>query len=95
MILETIEMGGKVALGVQLDLQEAPLLVLKGEKGFLMCGYLNLEAAEELGDAAVQIRGVRSLEEMLEAPVGGITTRARQLGIVEGMKGKEALQRVL
>ena len=35
-------------------MQKYPLLVIKAEKGFLMCGYLNVNAAETLGDTAAK-----------------------------------------
>ncbi|MFH1775025.1 MAG: DUF1805 domain-containing protein [Methanobacteriota archaeon] len=34
--------------------------MIKAEKGFVMCGYLNISAANALGDAAVRVTGVSS-----------------------------------
>ena len=65
---------------------KAPLLVLKGKRGFVMCGYLNLEASEKLGDAAVRVTGVSDLDTMLNSRVAGVTQRASELGITEGQK---------
>jgi uncharacterized protein YunC (DUF1805 family) len=80
------------ALGVKVDLPKAPLLLIKADKGFLMCGYLNLEAAEKLGDTAAVIRGVSSFDEMLDAKVVGLTSGAKALGIQLGDKGCKALE---
>ena len=57
MIVEQIELKKGTALGVRVELYKAPLLLIKGKKGFLMCGYLNIKAAEKLGDAAARVTG--------------------------------------
>jgi uncharacterized protein YunC (DUF1805 family) len=36
--------------------------------------------------------GVKTIEQLLEAPLESITYEAEELGIVLGMKGKDALQ---
>ncbi|RLI08589.1 DUF1805 domain-containing protein [Candidatus Bathyarchaeota archaeon] len=83
----------RLALGVRVELPESPpLLVVVGDKGFIMCGYLNLDVAEELGAVAATVSGVRTVDDVLEAPIRGLTSRARDLGIKEGMKGIEALE---
>ncbi len=56
-----------------------------------MCGYLNIETAEKLGDAACVVRGVKTVEEMLEGKVSALTSGAKKLGIETGMTGREAL----
>ncbi|MFI5383749.1 MAG: YunC family protein, partial [Methanosarcina thermophila] len=63
-------------------------------KGFLMCGYLNINAAETLGDTAAKVKGVQSFEDMLKAKVVEVTRFARELGIEPGMTGKEALEKM-
>jgi uncharacterized protein YunC (DUF1805 family) len=53
---------GKTFQGVKSTLPELPpLLLIKGDKGFVMCGYLNLEVAERLGAAAAIVSGVNEL----------------------------------
>ncbi|MCS7131838.1 MAG: DUF1805 domain-containing protein [Hadesarchaea archaeon] len=87
-----VRVGERKALGIRVELPEAPLLLLVAPKGYVMCGYLNVETAERLGQAAAVVTGVRSLEEMLEARVTRATKKARELGIEEGMSGREALK---
>ena len=65
------------------------MIVVQGKKGYLMCGYLNLQAAEKFGDAAVLVGGA-DLAEVLANPIKGMTKKAAELGIKEGMTGKEA-----
>jgi Uncharacterized conserved protein len=59
-----------------------------------MCGYLNVNAAEALGDTAAKIKGVQSFEDMLKAEVVEVTQQAKELGVEPGMTGREALKRM-
>lgn len=65
------------------------MILIECNKGYLMCGYLNLEAAEKFGDAAVLVGGA-DFNEVLANPIKGMTTAARKLGITDGMTGREA-----
>ena len=65
------------------------MLVLVAKAGYIMCGYLNQETAEKVGDAACVIGG-SSFEELLQNPVKAVTPEAEQLGIKVGMTGREA-----
>ena len=67
------------------------MLVLAADKGYIMCGYLNLEAAEKFGDAACVIGG-SSFEEQLANPVKAVTTEAAKLGVEIGMTGVEVCE---
>lgn len=95
MEIEKIALEKGTAIGLRILLGKAPLIVIKGERGYLMCGYLNTEVAEKLGDAAAVVRGVNTFDEMLEKEVSEVTAAAEALGIRRGMKGKEALERML
>ena len=64
------------------------MLVLVARKGYIMCGYLNREAAESFGDAAAVISG-SNFEELLANPVKAVTPEAEKLGIKVGMSGEE------
>ena len=94
MLIEQIRLEGGCALGLRFEMQKYPLLVIRAEKGFLMCGYLNVSAAETLGDTAAKVKGVQSFEDMLKAPVVEVTKLARELGIEPGMTGGETLEKM-
>jgi uncharacterized protein YunC (DUF1805 family) len=68
-----------------------PLLIIKGQKGFLACGYINCETCNKTGEACAIVTGVKTHDEMLGAEVKAVSTEAARLGIQIGMKGKEAL----
>jgi len=92
-LIQQLEIGGRTFLGVRIELG-APLLLIKGEKGYLGCGYFSLEVANSVGDALAIVRGVSSFDDMLNAEVREVSERARELGVEEGMKGREALMRL-
>ncbi len=91
MIVEQINLEEGTALGVKLDMEHAPLLVIRAGKGFVMCGYLNMDAANRLGDVAVRVTGVKSFEDVLNAKAVDVSEAARKLGITSGMAAKDAL----
>ncbi|MDH5770944.1 MAG: DUF1805 domain-containing protein [Candidatus Bathyarchaeota archaeon] len=94
--INPLKIGGKTAVGLKVDLPNAPpLLVVMGEKGFVMCGFLNMDAAEKLNVTAAMVSGVKSFEDVLEAGVKGVTSEARRMGIEPGMKGKDAIKLLL
>ncbi len=94
MLIEQIQLKNGCALGLRFEMQKYPLLVIRAEKGFLMCGYLNVNAAETLEDTAAKVKGVQSFEDMLNASVVEVTKLARELGIELGMTGREALEKM-
>ena len=91
---ETVKIGGSEYEFFSYSAGNAPLLILKGKKGYVMCGYLNLEAAEKLGDTAVRASGVKDLDTLLGASVAGVTGKAKLLGINEGQKVSEIIAKL-
>jgi uncharacterized protein YunC (DUF1805 family) len=71
-----------------------PLLLLKGKKGLMGCGYLNVDTFNRTGEAGVIVRGVNTHEDMLKVKVVAVSDAARALGIEVGMMGEDALKRL-
>ena len=69
-----------------------PLLVIKGSKGFLGCGYINVETCDKTGEACGIVAGVKTHDVMLSAEVKAVSIEADKLGVRVGMKGEEALE---
>jgi len=91
----TVKVDGKACMGMRAELPDSPpLLLLIAEKGFVMCGFLNIEAAEKLGVAAAMVSGVKTFEDVLNAQVKAMTSKAEGFGVEVGMKGAEALKRM-
>ncbi len=93
--IDKFTIGGKSFQGVKSTLPNAPpLLLIKGEKGFVMCGYLNMEAAEKLGAAAAVVSGVKTFEDVLNAEIKAVTSKAKELGLEPGKKVKDVIAKL-
>jgi uncharacterized protein YunC (DUF1805 family) len=93
--IEKIEIEGKTFHAMKSTLPDAPpLLLIKGAKGYIMCGYLNIEAAEKFGSAAAIVTGVKTFEDVLNATIKASTTKAKELGLEPGKVVKEVLSKL-
>jgi uncharacterized protein YunC (DUF1805 family) len=95
MLVEQIELEKGSVLGLKLDMEHAPLLVLRARKGFVMCGYLNMDVANKLGDVAVKVTGVKSFEDVLNAKAVDVSEAAKNIGITIGMQARDAIIKML
>ena len=73
---------------------KANLLLIKGQKGFLGCGYFNIEVADKIGEAAALVTGVKNFGDMLNAKVFAVSVAAQVLGVKVGDSGQEALEKL-
>lgn len=88
-----LRIDGKAAVGLKVDLPDSPpLLMVIGQRGFVMCGFLNVDAAEKINVATAMVSRVKTFDDILEAEVKAATSRAQAKGVKPGMKGKEALK---
>ena len=87
-----IKVGKKYIEAILIKLLSKNFILLKGSRGYVMCGYLNLKVAEKFKDAAVKIGGVSTISQALKAKVHSCTSSARKLGISQGQPIKEALR---
>ncbi len=94
MLVEQITLENGSALGLKMDMENASFLVIRAGRGFVMCGYLNMDVANKLGDVAVRVTGVRSFEDVLNAKAVDVSLAAKNLGIIVGMTAKDALNKM-
>jgi uncharacterized protein YunC (DUF1805 family) len=91
-----LEVEGRGAVGITVDLPGTRLVIAATDSGYLMCGALDVALLDarlaERRVVAGRALGVRSLEELLAAPLESVTAEARRLGLREGMSGREALR---
>lgn len=95
MKLQDIKIKKKFVQGIEVPLQNATLILIVAPKGYLACGYWNLEAAEKFGDAACIVKGVKSIDDALSAKVAAVSSLGSKFGITTDMSGREALERLL
>lgn len=93
-----VEISGRTVIGIEVELPKTYLTMLATRTGYIMCGALDVKLLNERlahrGIIAGRAVGVRTLEELLAAPLESVTTRAEELGIVPGMTGAEALAKM-
>ena len=92
-----LKIDAKTALGLRVTLPESttPLVMIIGRLGFVCCGFLNIEAAEKLNVAAAVVSGVKSFDDVLNAEIKAVTSKAQAKGVKVGVKGKDAVQAFL
>ncbi len=89
--METIQIESSLFEGYSIALPKSTLLLIRGRRGVLGCGYFRVETADRTGDALAVVTGVKSCEEMLAAEVRQVSAAAAALGVRPGISGREAL----
>ncbi|VVB61965.1 Uncharacterised protein [uncultured archaeon] len=92
---QTISLEKGKVTGYCIDLGKAPLLIIQAKKGYVMCGYLNMNAANKIGDIAGKVTGVKTFDEMLNAGVVEVSENAKLTGLTQGMNVKDFLNVLL
>jgi uncharacterized protein YunC (DUF1805 family) len=91
-----IRYEGVEAIAIEVSLPKTTLITVSTEKGYIMCGALDVGLLNErLKDRLIiagRAVGVKTIEQLLEAPLELVTDEAARRGIVIGMKGREALK---
>ncbi|MCS7462366.1 DUF1805 domain-containing protein [Paenibacillus doosanensis] len=95
MRMEPVTLDDFTALAIEVKLPKTTLLAVTTDKGYIMCGALDVGLLNaKLKDRqiiAARATGVRTIEELLDAPLESVTYQAEELGIVPGMKGRDAI----
>ncbi|MET1160246.1 MAG: DUF1805 domain-containing protein [Thermoprotei archaeon] len=90
--VKTVEVNGKKLLGIEVMLPDAPpLILLRGDRGFIMCGYLDISVAEKLGLVAAKVKGIKTIEDLLNKNIDECTSKAKELGIHSGVAVKDVV----
>jgi len=92
MELKKIKVGRKTIVGLTLPLQTKNLIVLRGAKGYIMCGYLDMNAADKFNDVAIKVTGVSTIEDALAATAVSVSRAAVSLGVSPGQPIREVLE---
>ncbi|WP_240416301.1 YunC family protein [Paenibacillus periandrae] len=93
--MHPVAIDGFTALAIEVKLPKTTLIVVTTDRGYIMCGALDVgllnERLKDRHILAARATGVKTVEELLEAPLESVTYEAERLGIVPGMKGKDAI----
>jgi uncharacterized protein YunC (DUF1805 family) len=86
-------------LAISVELPKTTLLVVTSDYGYIMCGALDVallnEKLKDRGIIAGRATGVKTIEQLLHAPLESVTHEAAARGIYPGMIGKDALLRMM
>ncbi|MCP1354790.1 YunC family protein [Aneurinibacillus migulanus] len=93
--MKPLVLDGHQVTAISIQLPKTNLLMVTTERGYIMCGALDVgllnERLADRGIIAGRALGVRTIEQLLEAPLESVTVAAREIGIEPGMKGKDAI----
>lgn len=90
--MAALNLDGNTYETVHIPTEKTNILLVKAADGFLGCGYFDVNVANRVGDAVAIVTGVKTIDEVLAAPVVRLSDRAREAGITEGMSGRDALK---
>ncbi|MFD1020488.1 YunC family protein [Thalassobacillus hwangdonensis] len=93
-----IKIEDKVFTAISVQLPKTNLLVVSNEIGYIMCGALDVDLLnEKLADRNIiagRAVGVKTIEQLLEAPLEKVTLASEKKGWYPGLTGKEALLKI-
>ena len=89
--MDAVTINGQSFDAVAFPTEHSVVLMIRGGKGLLGCGYLSVATADKTGDALAIVSGVKNYDDMLKAEVKAVSEAAAALGVAVGMSGKEAL----
>ncbi|PLT27485.1 YunC family protein [Peribacillus deserti] len=93
--LKPIIINNVTFLGVAVELPKTSLLAITSDRGYVMCGALDIGLLNErLKDRRIlagRAVGVKTLDELLEASLESVTLESERHGITKGMSVREAL----
>ncbi|WP_434084037.1 YunC family protein [Halalkalibacter oceani] len=96
--MNPIQIEEQTFIAVTLKLPKTNFMAVMNDTGYIMCGALDVallnEKLKERKIVAARAVGVRTIEQLLDAPLESVTLAAEELGITPGMRGKDALLRM-
>ena len=97
--LEPIVLEGHSFTAVTVSLPKTTLLTVSNDNGYIMCGALDVGLLNtKLQDRKIiagRAVGVKTIEQLLKAPLESVTLEAEERGIFVGMSGEEALLKMI
>jgi len=97
--MEPVSIDGKTFLAVTVQLPKTTLLTVSNDKGYIMCGALDVgllnDRLKDRQIVAGRAVGVKTIEELLNAPLESVTLEAEKYGITKGTVGREALLKMI
>ncbi|MCD8502076.1 MAG: DUF1805 domain-containing protein [Bacillaceae bacterium] len=99
--MKPVIINGHQFTAVTMKLPKTNFMAVTNDKGYIMCGALDVALLNsnpkllERKIVAGRAVGVRTIEQLMNAPLESVTVGAEELGIKVGMVGSEALLRMV
>lgn len=97
--MEPLMIEGHTFIATSVLLPKTTLLTISNDKGYIMCGALDVGLLNErLADREIiagRAVGVKTIEQLMHAPLESVTIAAEKLGIHAGMIGTDALLKMV
>lgn len=97
--VKPVEIDGKLFNAIRVELPKTNLLMISNDVGYIMCGALDVDLInEKLSERKViagRAVGVRTIDDLLHAPLERITNASEEYGWEVGMSGKDALNKLV
>ena len=95
--IEAIETKGKPAQGLSVSWKDGQFVTIVTENGMVACGAFDVKVMDEFNAAMAVAKGtpqkpLKIPEDLLNAKIAGVTSKASKIGIKVGMSGREALE---
>lgn len=97
--INPLDIEGIMFTAIRVELPQTNLLMITNETGYIMCGALDValinEKLKDRNVIAARAVGVRTIEDLLTAPLESVTDAANSsFDWSAGMLGKEALLKI-
>lgn len=93
--MKPVVVGGASLTAVTVKLPKTNFMAVTGESGYIMCGALDVTLLnEKLADRKIiagRAVGVRTIDDLLRAPLESVTKEAENRGVRAGMSGEDAI----
>lgn len=94
-----VQIDGKTAIAVTVALPKTNLLMVTTDIGYIMCGALDVKLLnDKLADRHIiagRATGVKTIDQLLDAPLESVTYEAQTIGIQTGTIGRDAISIML
>ncbi|WP_249871191.1 YunC family protein [Oceanobacillus saliphilus] len=98
--INPLEVDGMIFTAISVELPKTTLLTISNDIGYIMCAALDVDIFNEIPKLkernviAGRAVGVRTIDELLNAPLEKITDASKAYGWEPGMTGKDALLKI-
>lgn len=89
-----VTVGAENVDAICITLLSKNFILLRGNKGYVACGYLDMKVADKFKDVAVKITGVSTINEALKAKAAVVSAAAKRIGLHKGEAVRDILKKI-